>query len=169
MRKQRRRPGQRAASDAHVAIKNSNGGLIADPGTGPQPSAMESFRTEAGRFVTCSIIRRSDGPWWLTALAAGDETASAFWRALGDWMAHAPEHKPICLCCEVTFTRRSLPTAWAMLTPLLGGLGTAMLSGICRRCSSMSDRELMDAALRDLRTMNPLIHRLELASRGGRA
>jgi hypothetical protein len=168
MPKQRRRPGQGATPDTHV-IENSNYGNVADPGTGPQPSALQSFWTDAGGFVTCTIIRRSDRPLWLTALAAGDETASAFWRALRDWMAHAPEHKPICLCCEVTFTRRSLPTAWAMLTPLLGGPGTAMLSGICRRCSSMSDRELLDAALRDLRTMNPLIRRLELASGGGRA
>jgi hypothetical protein len=169
MRKQRRRPGQGAASDAHVTIKNSNHGNIADPGTGPQPSAMQSFWTEAAGFVACTIIRRSDRPLWPTALAAGDETASASSRALRDWMAHTLEHRPICLSCDVTFTRRSLPAEWAMLTPLLGSPRTVMLSGICGRCSARSDAELMGAALRDLQQMNPGIRRIELASEAGRA
>jgi hypothetical protein len=104
MRKtQGRRPLIGAAPNTHVAIDSSNTRNIPDPGTGPQPSALRSFWAEAGRFVRCSIIRRSDRPWWLTALAAGDETASAFRRALRDWMAHALEHRPICLSCEVTF------------------------------------------------------------------
>ena len=168
MPKQRCGPGQGAASDTHV-IKKSNYGSIANPSTGPQPSAMESFWTEAGRFVTCSIIRRSDRPWWLTALAAGDETASAFRRALRDWMAHALEHRPICVRCEVTFSRRSLPTDWAMLSPLWRRPGTVMLAGICYRCSCKSDAELMDAALRDLQAQNPTIRRIEVASGAGRA
>jgi hypothetical protein len=51
--KERRRPGQGAASHNHVDIDNSNvGDNIADPGTGPQPSAMQSFWIEAGGFVT---------------------------------------------------------------------------------------------------------------------
>jgi hypothetical protein len=48
-----RRPGQGAASDNHV-IENSNDGNIADPGSGPQPSPLQSFRTDAG-YQTTSI------------------------------------------------------------------------------------------------------------------
>jgi hypothetical protein len=166
MQKQRRRPGQGAASDTHVAIENINGGSIADPGTGPQTSAMQSFWADAGGFVTCTLIRPSDRPWWLTALAAGDETASAFRRSLRDRKAHAG---PTCLGCEVTFTRRFPPTGWAMLTPVLGSPGTAMLSGICRACSAKSDAELMDAALRDLQAQNSAIRRIEVTSGAGRA
>jgi hypothetical protein len=52
----RRRPGRGAAPDNHVDIDNSN----VDPRTGSQPSAMQSFWIEAGGFVTCTIVRRSD-------------------------------------------------------------------------------------------------------------
>jgi hypothetical protein len=155
MRKMReRRPGQGAASDTQVAIDNSNTKNIPDPGAAPQPSELPSFWVEADGFVTCTIIRRSDRAWWLTALAAGDETASVFWSSLRDWMARAPKHRPNYLACAATFSPRFLPTDWAMLTPLLGGPRTAMLSGICCCCSGRSDAELMDAVLRDLQTMN---------------
>jgi hypothetical protein len=167
--KERRRPGQGAAPDTNVAIGNSNASNIGDPGTGPQPSSMQSFWTAAGEVITCTLIRRSDRPWRLTALAAGDETMSAFWRALRDWMLHALEHRPICLSCPVTFSRRSLPTDWAMLSPFWGRPGTVMLSGICDRCSCKSDAELMAAALRDLQKMNPNIRRVELAGEASRA
>jgi hypothetical protein len=155
MRKtQGRRPLVGAAPDSDVTISNSNLGKVADPGTEPQPSAMQSFWTAAGGFVTCTIIRRFDRPRWLAALAARDETAIAFERALFDWITHALEHSPICLSCEVTFSRRSLPADWAMLNPLWGRPGTVMLSGICGRCSAKSDAELLNAALRDLQAQN---------------
>ena len=134
-RTQERRPGQGAAPKTYVTIDNGNIVNIHDLGTKPQPSAFQSFWISAGGFVNCTIIRRSDQPRWLTALSAGDGTATAFWKALWDWVAHAPEHRPICLSCEVTFTPRSLPTEWAMLTPLAGSPGLAMLSGMCDRCS----------------------------------
>jgi len=166
---QGRRPGQGTAPDTNVAIGNSNESNIGDPGTGPQPSPMQSFWTAAGEVVTCTLIRRSDRPWWLTALAAGDETASAFWRALRDWMAHTLEHRPICLACDATFSRRFLPTDWAMLKPLLSGPATAMLSGICPSCSAKSDTALLDAALRDVQAQNPGIRKIEGATGVGRA
>lgn len=168
MQRQRRRPWQGAASQTRVATENSNDGYLADPGEEPRPSTIQSFWTDAGRFITYTIIRRSDQAWWLTALVTGDELASAFQRALWDWMAHAPEHEPVCLGCEVVFIRRSLPTEWTMLTPLLGRPRTAMLSGICPRCRAKSDAELIAAALRDLQTMNPGMRRIDPAIKAGR-
>jgi hypothetical protein len=127
---------------------------------------MQSFWTEAGGLVTCTIIRRSDQPRWL---AARDETAIAFERAFRDWIAHALDRRPICLACDATFSRQFLPTDWAMVTLLLGGPETAFLSGICPSCSAKSDAELLDAALRDLQAQNPAIRRIEVAGGVGRA
>jgi hypothetical protein len=127
---------------------------------------MPSFWAKAGGLVACTIIRRSDQPRWL---AARDKTAIAFERAFRGWIAHALEHRPICLTCDATFSRRFLPTDWAMLTPLLGDPGTAMPSGVCSSCSDKSDPELLDAALRDVQAQNPGIQRIEVAGGFGRA
>jgi hypothetical protein len=104
-------------------------------------------------------------------LALQDKTATAFEYALKDWIAHAADHRPLCLSCNVTFSPRSLPTDWAMLLPFqeTPTMPAAMLSGICARCSGKSDRELMDTALHDLRATLPNIRRIEVATEAGRA
>jgi hypothetical protein len=108
---------------------------------------------------------------WLAALALHDEPATLFEYALKEWIAHAADHRPLCLSCDVIFSRRSLPTTWAMLLPLQDAstMPAAMLSGICARCSGKSDRELMDAALHDLQATLPDIRRIEVATGAGRA
>jgi hypothetical protein len=165
----KRRPGQGAAPDNHVAVSNSSVGNVADTRTEPQPSAMQSFWTEARGFVTCTIVRPSDRPSLLAALAARDATAIAVISMIRDWLLHVAERRPVCLACDVTFSHRLLPTDWALLEPVLDPSRAAMLSGICGRCSAKSDAELMDAALRDLQAQNPAIRRIEVASGAGRA
>jgi hypothetical protein len=167
----RRRPGQGAARDGQTPKNNSTVANIAETRRRPQPLGLRTFWTEAGGLVTCTIIRRSDGQLWLAALALHDKTATAFEYALKDWIAHAADHRPLCLSCNVTFSPRSLPTDWAMLLPFQEAptMPAAMLSGICARCSGKSDRELMDAALHDLRATLPDIRRIEVATEAGRA
>ncbi len=106
---------------------------------------------------------------WLAALAARDVAAVIYMRLLEDWIAYASDHRPLCLGCDVTFSRHSLPTDWAMLLPCQGAPKMAMLSGICSRCSGKSDRELMDAALRDLSTIWPDLRRISVAAGAGHA
>jgi hypothetical protein len=167
----RRRPGQGAALDGQALKNNSTVANIAETRGRPQPLGLRAFWTGAGGLVKCTIIRRSDRRLWLAALASYDETAIAFEYALKDWIAHAADHRPLCLSCDVTFSLRSLPTDWAILLPFRDVPTTpaAMLSGICARCSGKSDRELMNAALHDLRATFSDIRRIEIATEAGRA
>ena|SRR5208282_2002560 len=165
--KRRRRPGQGAALDGQTPNNNSTN--ITETQGGPQPLGLRTFWTEAGGLVTCTIIRRSDRQLWLAALALHDETATSFEYALREWIAHAADHRPLCLSCDVTFSRHSLPTDWAMLSPFRGAPRIAMLSGICGRCSIKPDAELVDAALWGLQAMNPGIRKIDVATEAGRA
>jgi hypothetical protein len=173
MRKTReRRPGQGAALDGQTPKKkNSRVANIAETRRRPQPLGMRTFWIEAGGLVTCTIIRRSDRQLWLAASVLHDKTATPFEYALKDWIAHAADHRPVCLSCDVTFSPCSLPTDWAMLSPLQESptMPAAMLSGICAQCSGKSDRELMDAALHDLQATMPDIRRIEISTEAGRA
>ena len=169
-RKRERRPGQGAALDGQTPKNNSNVANIAETRRRPQPLGLRTFWTEAGGLVRCTIIRRFDRQLWLAALALRDKTATAFEYALKDWIAHAADHRPLCLSCNVTFSPRSLPTDWAMLLPFQETpTMPAMLSGICARCSGKSDRELMDTALHDLRATFRDIRRIKIATGTGRA
>jgi hypothetical protein len=159
-----RRPGQGAAPDTNVAIGNSNATNIAEPDAALQPPGLPSFLAAAGGIVRCTIIRRSDRPWLLRALAARDPTAIEITCMIGDWLLDVAERQPICLVCETNFWHRSLPIDWALLTTALGGPAVARLCGICRRCSRKSDRELLDAALDDLRATFPDISRIGFVS-----
>jgi hypothetical protein len=169
--RRRRRPGQGAAHDEQNLKNNSTVANIAESHGRPQLLGLRAFWAGAAGLVKCTIIRRSDRRLWLAALASHDETAIAFVYALKDWIAHAADHRPLCLSCDETFSLRSLPTDWAMLLPFQEAptMPAAMLSGICVRCSGRSDRELMDAALHDLRATLPDIRRIEVATEVGRA
>jgi hypothetical protein len=166
----RRRPGQGAALDGQTP-KTSTAANIPETRGRPQLLGLRAFWTGAGGLVKCTIIRQSDRRVWLAALASHDETAIAFDYALRDWIAHAADHRPLCLSCDVTFSLRSLPAAWAMLLPFQDApaMPASMLSGICIRCSGKPDRELMNAALDDLRATFPDIRRIEIATEAGRA
>src|SRR5208282_2121816 len=110
--KRKRRPGQGAALDGQTPKNNSTVANITETRGGPQPLGLRTFWTEPGGLVACTIIRRSDRWLWLAALALHDETATSFKYALKDWIAHAADHRPICLSCDMTFSRHSSPTDW---------------------------------------------------------
>jgi hypothetical protein len=134
---QRRRPGRGAASHAHMTKNNNSATNITETGLPPQLLGLRAFWTEAGGLVTCTIIRRSDRRLWPVVLAARVEVATTFEYALREWIAYAADSRPLCLGCDATFSRLSLPTNWAMLMPLQekSTMPAAMLSAICSRCS----------------------------------
>jgi hypothetical protein len=82
-----------------------------------------------------------------------------------------PERRPRCLSCDVVFSTASLPTALIVLLGLPSDHTTlpAMISAVCAQCSRQSDRELLDAALDDLRASFPNIRRIDIVSEVRRA
>ena len=166
----KRRPGQEAALGRQTETSGSTAANLAETPGHPQLLGLADFWIGAGGLVKCAIIRRSDGRLRLAAEASLDKTAITFEHGRKDWISHIADRRPLCLACDVAFSPRSLPADWAMLSPLEDFPTTpaAMLSGICARCSGKSDRELMDAALRDLRATVPGIRRV-VATGAGRA
>jgi hypothetical protein len=171
VRQRERRPGHGAVPNTHVAIDSSNTRNIPDPGTGPQPSDLRSIWPENSGLVRCIILRRSERRRWLAALAAHDGMAIEFTSMIGDWILRVPERRPVCLSCEVVFSSISLPTVLVVALGLQSGHTTlpAMISGVCAQCGRKSDRELLDAALDDLRATFPNIRTIELVSEVRRA
>jgi hypothetical protein len=145
---------------------SSNTRNIPDPGTGPQPLDLRSIWPENIGLVRCIILRRSERRRWLAALAAHDGTVIEFTSMIGDWILRVPERRPVCLSCDVVFSSISLPTVLVVALGLQSGHTTlpAMISGVCAQCGRKSDRELLDAALDDLRATFPNIGRIELVS-----
>jgi hypothetical protein len=90
---------------------------------------------------------------------------------IADWTLHVAERQPVCLSCDFIFSPASLPAVWLALSALQSAdtISPAMMSGICDKCGAKSDRELMDAALNDLRATFPDVRRIELADKAGRA
>jgi hypothetical protein len=99
------------------------------------------------------VIRRSRDRASLNAeLAAGDPLARRIIWAIGDWLRHwrhsTAARAPICLICESQFRRpKSAPGDFFIATTDDARVRqNIVISGICRRCATKTDAELMMGA-----------------------
>jgi hypothetical protein len=80
--------------------------------------------------------------------------------------------RPLCLDCDFEFALNALPAAFSMITAARGDPSVLILTGICHSCAARSHDELIDVAVRRVRSIWPDARPLPAAhmhSAGGRA
>jgi hypothetical protein len=128
---------------------------------------LADFHAESAGCFALHIIRSAELLLWLTA-------SQSLKQAIAHWLAGIDRNRPLCIDCNLIFTRTHPPVDWLLALPERGDVRSGILMGVCSDCSSRlrADADLFAAAVArlrkgiwpDLRALDP-VHMAE----GGRA
>ena len=119
----------------------------------PWQRKMKEFHRQTwkggGAFQT-EIIRPEHK---LALLLAGEER---YLRIISEWLEvlRTGQQHPLCLACDHEFTAPEQPFAFSFAIPFIDDCDTtAIVTGICEKCSAKSDAELLEIAYQGFREL----------------
>jgi hypothetical protein len=110
-------------------------------------TALERFCNTSGKAIEGFIILPSNRDDIITAALGGNPIAGIVFQSIGRWFQDAAAanaaNAPLCMNYNypTCFTPEELPAAFAVAVPFAVAKGSALVSGICRKCADGKDSD----------------------------